>query len=1793
MARGPTRFEGRALSRRALRGAVSRIFVGPTPWLLAVVVAGLVALLVLPPTHRAEATPAPTSPDPSAEASSPGTSDPCAAEMEGESPTPCAEGCGGCEPQRAPDDPTPPPPPVTTPSPSTPPGTPTTPSAGHPGPVITPSPTSAGGSVNPATGEFHWALPLPTYQVAGPRFGTAFWLIYRSQGFIDGVTGNWDVTFNQRLIELAPDGDILCTTGTFRSNDVFTKSGATWLPPDGWNCDLVVLAGFGATGNSFRLVDAGGVYREYDEDGYLVLFGDPNGNTVQFTRNPTKPHEVSSITDDTGRTSTLTYTNGRLTSFTDPTGAVTTLGYHATTGWLTSVTTPSVTFVDGTGFTVTRGIVTSFVYSSGFGTAYRNGNLVEIRDDAGILQIENTYDAADRVETQENALGGLWQFDYLTNSTEVTRPSGYSKNLEFDASGRVERIEERTATGMGGSALRTGEPTGYVTTIVRDGGCVCGAPETITYPDGTVWEWTRNALGQPTDLTVTPGTGVAGGVRTWSWTYGAPYAPTFARLLTETDPLGRTRTHTYDSLGNLIETTEPTVTLGQPTNQIAETNYQVDGQGLVVQVTAPSGLVTTLTRQSGTGYLLSTTRDPNGLAITTTWTVDAAGRRLTETDPMGAVWSRMWNAIGRMTQETEPTGGAATTLAIDFRGRMVRMDRENRDATGALDGTNPAWTTTWTRNAAALESTRSEEKTDGVYVTTTNEWTTWGALSRSLSPAGRETVLTYDERNLVHTVTQAPGTAIEGTQTRDYDLVGNLLTLTDPLTRSWTYVTDAYGALVLSTDPLGIQAEGVYDAAGRLVEALVKDALGVTVARTLISRDERGRVYEESNLLLDGAGTPTGTTSDVVTLWSVGDVVLERTDPTGRKVTSTYDALSRHTTATSPGGDTIAVTWDAASRATLIEHTEQVPGGAPFVWREAQTFDLMGRRTAWSRQDAGGTPLTSRTWEHDGGGAVTRTVDGMGNGVDLVHDGLGRNVSITRELRAGGTGAGGLQGTVTTSATYDDDGLVLSQTDANGRVTSITWDGRGRRTALTLADTSAWSFTHDVGSQLTGWTDPNGTVVDQTLDDLGRVTARTITRATGVLGPTTETYVWNALSRLVGATDDDSTVSRVFDSLDRLLSETAGGSSPPGSPTTQFGQDLAGRLTALTYPDSTAISRTHDADGRLDLVQSGGSTLVNLDWSGSRIVRRTLGASGTVRGDATFDGIGRLTGLAWTQQPSGTALRTLTTLWDAAGRLRAEARADLAGQGDVYGYDSLSRVVDTRYAVPNPAAEVATPGSQSWTSKRAYDLDGAQNRIEATTTPWGQSPVSTGYTNDTRNRYTAVGGVTRTYSPKGELLSDGVRTYAYDYRSRLVEVRLASTNALIASYGWDPFDRRDRRTVTGGVDERHYFAGRDLIAVHELSGGGFRRANLVHGGSGVGPAVAWIRDEGDADGDSDVVETIQVLCGQNLAGSLLFATDTSGDELEGYTYTDFGTVSTWAPGGAPRGTALLALPARFQGMAYDPETTFHRAGPRHVESAVGRWLQADPLGTWGDPVGLGAESQALGHAPTMRHDSSGLRAQRIEDYGEAPGVEDSFSGGASLGDVWTGSRTIRLGMDRSDREVTQDLVDRANRAIQRIKEMKCVNLVVRRNITMASFVASFQSCDEIIVLAHGATMSDPTPYLALRGWSQQGATPPAAGAKTKRLVVAACNLVKGAKPSGEALLRWARTNNPDLRSLTHIHAEHYTERMLQGNLQSVVTQRLAMRFMIQKMEKVEDPTHCCEKKTVCVFFGARANVRPE
>ncbi|MFK2902320.1 hypothetical protein ISP15_18510, partial [Dyella jejuensis] len=72
------------------------------------------------------------------------------------------------------------------------------------------------------------------------------------------------------------------------------------------------------------------------------------------------------------------------------------------------------------------------------------------------------------------------------------------------------------------------------------------------------------------------------------------------------------------------------------------------------------------------GRQLTQTVDPGGLALTTTYTLDAQGRQLSITDPTGAVTTYAYDADGRVLSQTNAVG-SVTTYTYDGDGKTLTV----------------------------------------------------------------------------------------------------------------------------------------------------------------------------------------------------------------------------------------------------------------------------------------------------------------------------------------------------------------------------------------------------------------------------------------------------------------------------------------------------------------------------------------------------------------------------------------------------------------------------------------------------------------------------------------------------------------------------------------------------------------------------------------------------------------------------------------------------------------------------------------------------------------------------------------------------------------------------------------------------------------------------------------------------------------------------------------------------------------------------------------------------------------
>ena len=276
---------------------------------------------------------------------------------------------------------------------------------------------------------------------------------------------------------------------------------------------------------------------------------------------------------------------------------------------------------------------------------------------------------------------------------------------------------------------------------------------------------------------------------------------------------------------------------------------------------------------------------------------------------------------------------------------------------------------------------------------------------------------------------------------------------------------------------------------------------------------------------------------------------------------------------------------------------------------------------------------------------------------------------------------------------------------------------------------------------------------------------------------------------------------------------------------------------------------------------------------------------------------------------------------------------------------------------------------------------------DATFLPSGLTPGSATYTANTLNQYTAVSGTAFTYDKRGNLTSDGVWTFGYNTENQLIS---ASKTGVTATYSYDPFGRRKWKTVNGVTTAWALF-GNQEIAEYQGTGTIFLSRRFVYG-SGLDEPIASVNPSN--------ARTYQF---QDALGSVIALTNASGLVTEKYAYTANGqTVAT--------GPSTAAY--RYTGRRWDAETGLYFYRARAYSPALGRFLQADPIGTAGG-INLYARIASLRMLPDKFPPMT--RAASPNRVGGAHGGDDQHGcatrGAGGGGGALPGDGSAREGSD--------------------------------------------------------------------------------------------------------------------------------------------------------------------------------------
>jgi len=489
---------------------------------------------------------------------------------------------------------------------------------------------------------------------------------------------------------------------------------------------------------------------------------------------------------------------------------------------------------------------------------------------------------------------------------------------------------------------------------------------------------------------------------------------------------------------------------------------------------------------------------------------------------------------------TTPSGLSSTvttTRSVDLQNQLSVLTQTDtvslngRTTTSVFDGT--ARTMTTTSPAGRVTTSRLD------------------SLGRTISqeiPDLSAIQFGYDARGRLSTLSQ--GARSVGLL---YDTLGNLSSVTDPLSRTVNFAYDASGRVTSQTFPDGRSASFGYDASGNVTSVTPPGKPAHTFTYTPVDLQA---TYTPPDI---GIG-------DISTSYSYNlDRQLTRIDrPDGKSVSLSYNGAGRLSSVSSPDGSTSLTYNGETGQLVSIQGDDGTTNG--------YTYD-------------GFLPL-SETWSGAVNGAVTRTFN--------------NDFQLASTAISGGS---------TIPYAYDNDGLLtgvggltLSRGASNGLLESATLGS--------VTDTYAYNSFGEVSTYTAAYPAGLSCQITYTRDTIGRITAKSedingITTTWGytydTAGRLTQTtkngdlwasYGYDTNGNRLTKTTSSQTISGTYDAQDRLLAYgnyiytyTANGeleskTNTATSETTTYTYDVLGNLKTVLLPDGTQIDYIIDGRNR-------------------------------------------------------------------------------------------------------------------------------------------------------------------------------------------------------------------------------------------------------------------------------------------------------------------------------------------------------------------------------------------------------------------------------------------------------------------------------------------------------------------------------------------------------------------------------------------------------------------------------------
>lgn len=819
---------------------------------------------------------------------------------------------------------------------------------------------------------------------------------HRAVAVVDPLGGEWATT-------LDPVGRVLEQTDPAGGVATYAYDDAGRVAAVSDQDGVVTQYTYDAAGNLTAVQDGQGgeTTLVYDELSQLVSSTDPDGATTLFTWD--EAGQLVGTTDAAGATSTNAYdAAGQLLETLDASGAATTYS-HDPDGHVVAVTDADAVRTDLEVDWAGRTVRETDAHGAAWTTSYDLvGRAVSETDPLGQVTTI-AYDAVSNPVAVTDALGETttYTWDGAGRQTGTQAPSGSATSYGYDPAGQLVEVvagadadlessvdaDARTTYRYSptGELVETVEPLGQVTADeFTPGGRLASATNSL----GAVEAYTYDDAGRLAEILDPDGRSTA-----VEYTAGGQVS---RRTITAPGLADRTEDFTYDALGNLVSTTDPT----------GETGWTYDAAGRVTGEQTVAGTIST--RYTAAGRVAAKTLADSSEV---TYTYDEAGYPASTTTALGVesyvldpaaqlesitrtslgaaadvVTTYERDALGRPTSITHAAAPAVPSAAVTMGASPTTggpvscvpaadyLDERSLPGTGSTPGIDTiALAYTYTADGQVATT----DRTDTAASRTGADTIFSEALTATYDPMGRLTGTTTVLEQSTPTqpgvrplsaaaLLGAPGCALiagSGSTTPGVEVTTS--------TTEETYAWDAAGNRVQSTKVQGDQSvatAATFNSANQITGATTTSG-GTPVASVEYSYDEAGnRTSETAHDLTAPEGPPTTTTTGYD-----GSGRLSTVDSPELDLTYSYDALGRRVSehlVTALSDRTATQTWDDL---TVSGRSDAEHGVTSYA------YNPMGTLTAQSGTATGtgswilGDALDSSIAQVGAAGAITQT----------------------------------------------------------------------------------------------------------------------------------------------------------------------------------------------------------------------------------------------------------------------------------------------------------------------------------------------------------------------------------------------------------------------------------------------------------------------------------------------------------------------------------------------------------------------------------------------------------------------------------------------------------------------------------------------------------------------------------------------------------------------------------------------------------------------------------------------------